>query len=116
LPPSAFDRDQIVAYSLRSRAIKRKTDHDQQAYSYTTWRAAGRCSEYQVSLPLLGGRLQTQHGDSGKGGVSESVAAAAYAVLGYIESAEQSRTAEQNKISKLTVKLQIISTENDCRM
>ena len=37
---------------------------------------------------------------------------------GYIESAEQSRTAEQNKISKLTVKLQIglISTEHDCRM
>ena len=32
-------------------------------------------------------------------------------LLGYIESAEQSRTAEQNKISKLTVKLQIISTE-----
>ena len=30
--------------------------------------------------------------------------------LGYIESAEQSRTAEQNKISKLTVKLQIILT------
>ena len=28
----------------------------------------------------------------------------------------QSRTAEQNKISKLTVKLQIISTEHDCRM
>ena len=27
---------------------------------------------------------------------------------GYTESAEQSRTAEQNKISKLTVKLQII--------
>jgi len=36
--------------------------------------------------------------------------------LGYIESAEQSRTAEQNKISKLTVKLQIILTEHDCRM
>ena len=36
--------------------------------------------------------------------------------IGYIESAEQSRTAEQNKISKLTVKLQIISTEHDCRM
>jgi len=36
--------------------------------------------------------------------------------LGYIESAEQSRTAEQNEISKLTVKLQIISTEHDCRM
>jgi len=35
---------------------------------------------------------------------------------GYIESAEQSRTAEQNKISKLTVKLQIISTKHDCRM
>ena len=35
---------------------------------------------------------------------------------GYIESAEQSRTAEQNKISKLTVKLQLISTEHDCRM
>jgi len=37
-------------------------------------------------------------------------------LTGYIESAEQSRTAEQNKISKLTVKLQIISTEHDCRM
>ena len=37
-------------------------------------------------------------------------------LVGYIESAEQSRTAEQNKISKLTVKLQIISTEHDCRM
>jgi len=36
--------------------------------------------------------------------------------IGYIESAEQSRMAEQNKISKLTVKLQIISTEHDCRM
>jgi len=35
---------------------------------------------------------------------------------GYIESAEQSRMAEQNKISKLTVKLQIILTEHDCRM
>ena len=35
---------------------------------------------------------------------------------GYIESAEQSRMAEQNKISKLTVKLQIISTEHGCRM
>jgi len=32
--------------------------------------------------------------------------------MGYIESAEQSRTAEQNKISKLTVKLQIILTEH----
>ena len=31
---------------------------------------------------------------------------------GYIESAEQSITAEQNKISKLTVKLQIILTEH----
>jgi len=51
--------------------IKRKTDRDQQAYSYTTRR---RCSEYQMSLPLLGG-LQTQHGESRK--VSESVAAAA---------------------------------------
>jgi len=36
--------------------------------------------------------------------------------IGYIESAEQSRMAEQNKISKLTVKLQIISTEHGCRM
>jgi len=35
---------------------------------------------------------------------------------GYIESAEQSRTAEQNKISKLTVKLQIILTEHYCSM
>ena len=35
---------------------------------------------------------------------------------GYVESAEQSRMAEQNKISKLTVKLQIISTEHGCRM
>ena len=36
--------------------------------------------------------------------------------IAYIESAEQNRTAELNKISKLTVKLQIISTEHDCRM
>jgi len=57
--------------------IKRKTDRDQQAYSYTTRR---RCSEYQLSLALLGG-LQTQHGESRKVGVSESVAAAARAVL-----------------------------------
>jgi len=39
-----------------------------------------------------------------------------YRLMGYIESAEQSRTAERNKISKLTVKLQIILTEHDCRM
>jgi len=56
-----------LAYSLRSRAIKKNTHRDQQAYSYTTWRAAGRCSEYQMSLPLLG-RLQTPHGESGKVG------------------------------------------------
>ena len=35
----------------------------------------------------------------------------AHTIKGYIESAEQSRMAEQNKISKLTVKLPIISTE-----
>jgi len=50
LASSAFDGDQIVAYSLRSRAIKRKTDRDQQAHSYTSRR---RCSEYQMSLLLL---------------------------------------------------------------
>ena len=39
LPRACLDQlliAQIVAYSLRSRAIKRKTDRDQQDYSYTT--------------------------------------------------------------------------------
>jgi len=40
----------------------------------------------------------------------------AHCLQGYIESAEHSRMAEQNKISKLTVKLQIISTEHGCGM
>jgi len=79
LPRSAFDRDQIVGYSLRSRAIKRKTDRDQQAYSYTTRQHNGvlsikcrcRClADYKHSM-----------GRAGRWGVSESVAAAARAVL-----------------------------------
>jgi len=65
---------QIVAYSLRSRAIKRKTDRDQQAYSYITRRhdsvlsvkCGCRClADYKHSM-----------GRAGRWGVSESVAAA----------------------------------------
>jgi len=74
LPRSAIDRDQIVAYSLRSRAIKRKTDRDQQACSYTTRhdgvlsiKCRCRClADYKHSM-----------GRAGRWGVSESVAAAA---------------------------------------
>jgi len=84
LPRSASDRGHIVDFTLRLHSVKYKTDRDREANSYTTDNLhqstlhSHRLSEYQLSLPPHTAcyYIQTGHGERGKVGSSESVAAA----------------------------------------
>jgi len=75
--------DQIVAYSLQSDAIGKKTDRDHEAYISARddlhhSEVTRRRSEYQVSLPPHSAYIETQCLKGvGRWRVGESVAAAA---------------------------------------
>ena len=97
---------------LRSRRLSKKI--------FPTGQRSLECQGTWVLVPrvfrLLAKRDQYKANWPIKASYQSVCSAADCSAEGHIESAEQSRTAEQNKISKLTVKLQIISTKHDCRM